>query len=639
MHRIWNSKVFKCLATILIIITCTSCKAFKPYKISDYLIELANQSGISLSQEKEDAFSGLLKWEVVSEEDYELLNEDLFYGFLSKTINNLIDDDTDSLLNNWISPRSNDELIDQNEAIKVINKAVNYINNPELTNEYDLKEKDIKHIDNYIFDEDELEYQEELEIGDIVYLEDDDEYKKIIEKNEDEYLLIDPTIEEIFNELNIEGSTEIDFEDAEIIPYGDEERISYENSKYDLLASTRHTFNSNGFRIAYSFNSSGIDVRVSKSGKDKVNMFFDISLSNLKPTYKWKYNNGKVEDAFLKVNYKLTNELGLSTGKYSKYYLDFKDLDSSSFSKLVKSMFKTSDDEIECTIPICQIKTPIPNVPFASFNIDVVAKIYVTGKVEIIAYNSGIIGFETKDGNFRVIKDVEKDIDFQIGGSARAVAGLNFNLEAVDYRLMDVEFDAGARAAVSSTLHLYDEYGNDKQEKIDVPYSTLQEISKENNDVRVCGDISLNWISDIQLNTSKTMLYKYGLTYRKNVLDTSDQIFSNMTHIENWQLVKKCTRKNRTIVTSTPSTPLNSNKIVLSKYSLVIVKGNSVDLPIVSLPNGYTSSDLIIKSDAEDIVGVNGLVLTAKEIGSTKIEIKTRDDKYKAYINILVSTG
>ena len=66
----------------------------------------------------------------------------------------------------------------------------------------------------------------------------------------------------------------IDFEEVEIIPYNEEEiETSYVNSNYDLLASTRHTFTKDGYRVAYSFNSAGLDVRVSKKTKDKLNMF------------------------------------------------------------------------------------------------------------------------------------------------------------------------------------------------------------------------------------------------------------------------------------------------------------------------------------------------------------------------------
>lgn len=643
MHQIL-SKLSRCFITIFIIVTCTSCKASSKYSVSEYLIDLAYASGISLSQEINDSFNRLKEWKIVDANDKTLFDKELTYEFLLKTICRLINKDSNYLYEkNWISLNTKDnDLVDKQEAKRIINKAVELINNPEIDNKFNIDEKNVKHIEDYTYSNNHLKTNEYLSENDLVFLENDNEYKKIVECENGECLLDDPSFEEIFNEIEIEGSNEIDFEESEIILYYDDEDIeetNYTNNLYELLASKRRTFNTKGFRVAYSFNSSGLDVRISKNADKKYNMFFDISLSNIKPTYKWKYKNGKNTESFFKVNFKLTNEVGVSCGKYERYYLDFKDLDSSSFLNKVKSSIKTSDDELECTIPICKIKTPIPNVPVADFCIDVVAKIYVSGKVEIVLYNNGIIGFESVDGNFRVIHDVDRDIDFLVGASARAVAGINFNLETAKYRLMDIEFDGGIRAAVDSTLHLYDSDGNQKEEKSDIPYSILQDISKDNNDVKICGDISLNWVFDIQLNTSKSLLYKYGLTYKKSILDTSDQVFNNLTHIENFQLVKKCTRKNKTIIKNTSTTKQDSKKILLKKYSAVVNIGEIYEIPISSLPTGYSNDDLIYYSNETSIATVKNGVVEAHNIGSTKIEIKTKDGKYSAYINILVSTG
>ena len=612
--------------------------------VSEYLVDLANKSGISLGKEIDDAFVNLKKWDVVKEDEYKKIHERLDYEYLGKTIERLllIDDGLSYIEeNNWIKESCKEEnYVSKEEANVVIDKAVNKLNNPETESYFEIDEKDVDYLNDYELIDNSLKTNIELNKNDIVYLEKEKEYKKIIDTEDDKYYLGDPELDEILNKLEISGSKEIDFENAEIIPYFVEEKTNYVNNNFELLASNRRTFNKDGFRVSYSVSSSGLDVRISKELKESISMFFDISLSNIKPTYKWNYQNGDVKESFFKINYRLTNELGVSTGKYGRYYLDFKDLDSSSFLNAIKSSIKTKEDEIECTIPICQIKTPIPELPTANFNIDVVAKTYVSGRVELVFYNSGAIGFETRNGNMRVIKDVQKDDDIIVGASARAVAGINFNLEAAKKRLMDVEFDGGVRAAVSSTIHLYDEEGNKKEVESDIPYSVLQEVSKENNNVRICGDLSLNWVLDVQFNTSKALLYKYGLTYKKSILDSNDQVFSNLTHIENWAFVKKCTRKNRNTITTKNTTMNNNNeKIILNKYSAVVIKGKDFNIPISSLPNGYTKEDLEYESSNLDIAScVNGIVF-AKEIGSTKIDIRTKDKKYSASINILVSTG
>lgn len=630
----------KLFLVFLLLITCFSCKKNEEYKVKDYLIDLAYTSGIDTSGE--DYFNSLVNYQVIEKDDETILENDLEFNYLNKTLTRLIDEDESYLKeNHWVNKNiKDDEIILKEEATKLINKAVEIINNQTFENEFNFDTKqEIKDLDDYSFNNNYLETDEILDIGEYVYLENDEEYKEVIAYIDNKYILSDLTFDDLYNNFEIQGSDEIDLNEAEVIPANEEIETSYINNKFELLSTKRHSFSKDGFDINYSIKSSGIDVRIYKQQTNKPTIFFDINLSNIKPTYKWNYNDGKLDEAYFKVNYNLTTEIGASIGKYDRYQLETKDKDASSFLHFVKTSFRYKDDEVEATIPICTIKTPIPNVPTATFNIDVVAKIYVTGKVEIAFYSNGVVGFEIKDGEFRIIHDVDSDTDFIVGASARAVAGLNFNLESTKYRLMDVEVDAGVRAAVSSTLHLYDSDGNKTEENLDIPYCILDTLAKDNNDVRVCGDVTLNWVLDVQLNTAKSILNKYGLTYRHSILNKKNQIFGNLTHIENWQFVKYCTRKSRTTTKTSSTTTINSNKITLKKYSMVINIGTSSEIPISSLPSGYSKEDLIYTTNDNNIVTVSDGIVKAISIGSTSIDIKTSDDKYTASINILVSTG
>ena len=626
---------------------CVSCKGKEKYKVRNYLSDLAYTTGISISNNEDDSFNDLIKWEVITDEDIRTVDDPLTYAFISKTIERFLNikEGLEYLKKEKIidSAVKEGDYCDIDNASKIIAYITSLLNNPIIEDSYEIKEKDnIKRLNEYQISDNKLYTDKELKDGDCLFLEKEDKYVKVKNTYDTYYEIEEPSIDEVFNSLEIAGSSDIDLEKAEIVPYEEEIRkTNYINNKYELLSNNRHSFAKDGFDVSYSFKKSGIDVRISKQKNNRPNIFFDISLLNIKPTYKWKYNNGKIENAFFKVDYKLTNELGVSTGKYNNYYLDLKDKDSPSFLGFVKGTLKSTskEDEIEATIPICKIKTPIPNVPAAYFNIDVIAKLYVTGKIEVNFYNNGTIGFEINNNRFRVIHDVNNDTDFIVGASARAVAGINFNLEAAKYRLMDMEIDGGVRAAVSSTIHIYDSEGNMTSEDVDIPYSILDTVSKENENVRICGDVSLNWVLDLDLNTSKTIPYKYGLTYSKSFLGNSNQIFKNKTHIENWQFVKSCTRKSRLNTSKNNISKANSNKIVLQKYSAVVIKGDSYKIPITSIPSGYTENDLTYYSNNPNIASCSNGIIEAKEIGSTSIEISTKDNKYKASINILVSTG
>lgn len=203
---------------------------------------------------------------------------------------------------------------------------------------------------------------------------------------------------------------------------------------------------------------------------------------------------------------------------------------------------------------------------------------------------------------------------------------------------MDVELDAGIKGKVSTTLHLYDSDDNHVVEESDLVYSTVDELSYENNDVKACGDISLNWLLEFRINTSKTLLYKLGFWYKKEILNEKNQLFGNKTHIENFVLVDKCTRKDRLKKTKN-NTIINSDKILLERYSKVIVLNESYNIEIKALPNGYSTSDLIYTSKDNSIVSISNGTVSALAIGACQIVISTSDGKYSTSLNILVSTG
>ena len=647
MHQTLSKRIINCLAVMMFLITCTSCKTVEPYIIRDYLKELAVRSGIN--DGTSDYIVDLQNWNVIKEEDVTIIDQNLDYLFLAKTIGRLIENNEDYLQNlkdkKWIKNSAReDDLVNSEKAIEIIDRAVEVINNQVFEDKYEIDTKDeIYELDDYSFENNVIYSNKKYEIGDIVYLKDENEYKKIVGFVTDGYKVEDASYEDFIESLNLQGSFEVDMDEAIDIPYGEviEESSLYVNNKRTTLASKpkRKTFNSEGFRISYSFNSSGIDAHISKNVKG-VNAFFDVSLSGIRPTYKWNYKNGNIEEAYFKVDYKASEELGASIGKYNKYYFDLKDKNASSFMNAAKSLIKTKDDEVEATIKICKIKTPIPNMPTVYFNIDVLVRIYTTGKVEIVLSNKNTTGLEIRNNHMRIINDSNKDIDFAIGGSSKACLGVNFNLEAAKKRLMDVEADIGARASVSTTVHLYDEDGNKKSEISELTYSSLDDISRENENVKVCGDVSLNWLLDLKLNTSKTLLSKFGFSKTKSILDEDNQILGNKTHIENGVFVDRCTRKDKFHSSDKETVTFNVDKILLDKYSVVVDIGKTYKIPIRALPEGYSFDNLSYSSVDYSVASVSKEgIISGNKMGACEIKIKTTDNKYSASINVLVSSG
>ena len=84
---------------------------------------------------------------------------------------------------------------------------------------------------------------------------------------------------------------------------------------------------------------------------------------------------------------------------------------------------------------------------------------------------------------------------------------------------------------------------------------------------------------------------------------------------------------------------VKSERIVLDSYAEVLKINDSYQIIIKSLPDGYKIKDIIYSSSNSNAAAViNGNVL-ALSAGNAQIEVKTSDNKYKSYVNILVSTG
>ncbi len=589
--------------------------------MKDFLNTLAERSGIGTG---EDNISDLRNWGVKIEEDE--LDRSFDYTDLSEKLTQLIDegDDLESLKNKHIIDRNAKEkqIVLKKEGEDVIDRTVAYLNSRDFEPffDYELK-KQPKQPD------------DELSDGDIVVM---DSGYRIVRKEGEEIVYEDAGFEDVFSYFEIADSYYIDFEEAEVTPYGEEYvDTSYINEKFNLLASNNHVFSNEGFRISYTLNKAGIDVHISRN-TDGVNIYGDLSLHNVKPVFKWLYEENDVRNCYFNLSFKTTEKLGGSIGRYGNYHLNLKDADASSFKSLISSIIEKQKDEVEATIPICQIKTPIPNIPTAFLNFDVLIKLYVSGKAEVVLYNSHCIGFETRDGNVRFINDTDRDLDAIIQASSKAALGLNVNLEAATFRIADIELDAGVRALVRSTIHLYDKNGELTSESSDYALSTLEELSDGNPDVKVCGDISLYYLLDLLINTSRSQMGKYGFSKTFNILDEDNQIFGNLSHIEDGHFVKKCTRNDRPVLVG--MNEVKSTRIVLNSYAEVLRRNETFKIEILALPEGYQNTDLVYESADASVATVSSGIIRPVSPGSTRIIVHTSDNKYSAYINILVST-
>lgn len=631
MLRTSIKKALICLVSILIIVTCASCKAEDPYLVKDYLNYLANKSGIADSNDINDNFIQLCKWKVVLSSDSVKLQDQLDYAFMAKTICNLLQERNnpmDTLLSmHFIDKKCNEsKKVSKQTAQELVDKAVDVINNREFLETYE-----------YEYITNPKNTKSNLVEGDLYFDNEQDAYYIVSDVDEDTYTFRDATFEEVFSSLEIADTYIVNFDEAEIIPLQNEES-AYINNKYKLLANKTHVFNTDGYRISYSVSTSGIDVHVSKK-VDKTTLYLDTSINKVNPSFKWTYKKGDLKNCYFNVKFNTSTSLGATIGKYGNYYLKLKDKDAKGFMESIKSMVVPKADELEAVIPICQIKSPVPNIPFLYLNMVLGIKLYVSGKVEVVMLNSHNVGFEIRDGNSRFFYDHDDDLDTILRASTKSALALNLSLDEANLKLCDIELDGGIKSEVKSTIHLYDSDFNEETVASNIELSTLEDLSKDNPYIRVCGDLSLYWMIDLICNTSKTQLYKLGFTKTYNILDEDNQIFNNLHHIEDGKFVEKCTRKTNKVASQYNIEITASNKIVLNTYAEVIIVGNSFDIEVLDVPQGYSMSDIRYSSSDNSIASVEQGKIITHTPGSAKINVHTSDNKYNSYINVLVSTG
>ena len=623
-----RKKIGICFAGSLLALGLVSCKAEPSFVKEEYLSSLALKSGIGQGRSVEEDLSSLHDWGIIENEDLSSLKEPMTYGFLGETVDQLLDLEKEPLEylkeEGLINEKTTQEdKADRETAEKIIDHAVDAINHPLFEHTYTQKLKDTVKKPGDV-----------LENGDIFLYEDT---YRIFDENKEEKDCPLAEYEDVYERLEVEAKEFLDFEKADVIPYGEIlEDTSYINEYYTLLTSNdSHVFHKNGFRISYSLNPSGIDLHVSKEVKG-FNIFFDASLHNVKAGLKWKEEKDDLKNCFFTLKFNTTEKLGVSDGRYGNYHLKFKDLDESSFQSLLHSLIEPLKQDEEASLTLCRVKIPFADLPGVNIVMDLKLKLYASGKSEFVLTNSHELGFETKNGKIRFINQNDHDLNCILQASAKGVLGVNITAETLGIRLADVEVDAGARGLVRSTLHYVKEDGEMDKTSSKLPYSVLSELSYGNPDVLVCGDLSLHYILDLHFNTAGTKMNRFGFSRSYSILNEEDQIFKNLHHIENGHFVESCTRRKKDSIVQMQE--VRSDKITLSSYAEVLHQGKSYQIIVKALPEGYGIEDLSYESEDPSIAYAKGEEICAVSPGSVRIKVSTNDGKYVSYVNVLVST-
>ncbi len=260
---------------------------------------------------------------------------------------------------------------------------------------------------------------------------------------------------------------------------------------------------------------------------------------------------------------------------------------------------------------------------------------HVSGRVPLTLNQTSSVGCEIKNGKMRMIQEFDHSHNNQFKANTGLSSGIQFALNLTSLRLMDASLNAGAEATFKTSLHLYQDDEYDVVET-DVGVDVMDELADGNTNVLVCSDLSANTVVYLKMNSAKSQLGKIGFTKRINLMKQS-LLPKGKTHLENFQFVSKCTRKQREQGTKLETLTV-TKKIKLKDYSMVVHVSKAKKIEIIGLPEGYTKDDLEYVSHQETVAttDANGNVI-GKSAGSSVITISTKDGKHYIKCNVIVS--
>ncbi len=465
--------------------------------------------------------------------------------------------------------------------------------------------------------------------GQLVWIE-DKVYR--VEKTDQDWIVVEEATMDDVKEMDLEGT--ISFHpDSSILIVKDE--IVELNEMPSAGISTNKlskSFEVKGFQVRISTSDDSMHIYASKKMNSGVPVFVQFDINEITCGFKWKKREDEVVASALKVSYETSLTSGLRAIDYEDRSLDFSKVDSSNFMDSLKEAFVKKQDCLEDTIELAEIQLPFPEFPACTLNMKVLLHLYASGKAEIAFESTHEIGFEMMNGKMRWIKECEKESHLALRASAKASTKLQFALSVLSKDCMDASLELGLQGTCITKMLC-----DDGQKTLaEIPYEFAEEASLSNDELKVCADLDAYWLMNLGFNSNKTVLGSLGFDHTFELLNSSNaSLFGKTVHLENFQIVERCTRNASD--DSELHVNLNTDRIELKRYLLILEEGNSELIEITGFPEGYSLKDLIYQSADTEIASVtsSGRV-KAKLEGETIITISSKDGLYESQCSIFV---
>jgi hypothetical protein len=675
MHQAWRSSLAGLLAAVLITAGCSP-RQRDTLSIGAWLDEIRTQAGID-ENSTASSLEALKAYGVIEEQPdpdasltreytaYTLVNlldsepqeasiRDIDYTVYPEEVKTAVHDGMFTLdLFGRFHPKS---IMEKEAAETLLSQAVYQINNRTFTRTENIEMKPnipVLDIEPISFDESSLKavLPEGTDLQGYQGIqwtnEDGEEFIYDIAEAEEgqnglEVQLKEADLLAYTDEMELSGSSGLNFEEAEIITgdTGAAEIFSDDPFLENTASATRtRTFNVAGYQIVLKTGSGGVSAELSKELANSLKATGKLKMSGVNVDYRFFTLKKDVNNAYFKVNLHTEESIGVTAGPYKKIFGDFSKTEPLTFLSTLSSFLKSKTDMESVEIPICKIRIPLEASTLVEVTVGLSLMLYASGKASLVLSQDNTVGFEMRNGVPRFIHDSDHKETNSIKADTALTGKLTFALEALKTAIMDIGIETGAKAAVNTTVHLYDEEGGRTAASTNLSADAVDELSSGNPRVLVCADLSAHLLLKIKINSRKTLAGKCGLHGDLNLMDEdSGVLFGGPKHFENWHTVDACTRKDYKREVEASAVP-KTDKIRIASYAIALKQGETKTIRVTGIPEGYSMNDLVFSiSGSAAAVSASGTV-TGMSAGSGVVTIATSDGKYKVECSVLVTEG
>ena len=424
-------------------------------------------------------------------------------------------------------------------------------------------------------------------------------------------------------------------------------KISFKVDDFEIEGSISE--NSAEFKLSGEIkNVKGLSISLNKSFEIK-----DITLA-----HKIDIDFFKLESADINVCYTTVDKTGVgvkSKGEVKAYYDNRKSLTLANI--LDAEMISTVKDPKK-SIKICSI--PIVTGGLLAVNLDIKAKISLSGDVDIVLTTTNSYGVQYKNGKTRFIRNTHRDEDVTVKGKVEGTMYIGVSMRAVNINIIGFGVECGIGVEGKTTLLLTNINENKLLDltiidgNLNIVYESAfsynsSSLNSNEDDERTkidcCFDLSVYFIIRCVLDDESAVVklckVVKEITLELELLGKDNATFIHLHLEDNFDNVGKCTRSysgetNNGESSQSPNTdePTTiSESIDIDTYYQNLYVGESSKLTITRIPNGYTINDVIIEPlNPMDIsivqVNADGTI-KAIAPGDVVIVARTHDNEYR----------